>query len=105
MAVLEASFRTVTLAMSAGFKALNTSYVMGLPSSINRGVTPAEIELIPRMRIDADAVGSPEDDSTDNPAICPCKASVKFAVGIFWILSALIVATDPVTEPSFFAEP
>jgi hypothetical protein len=39
--------------------------------SINNGSTPADIELIPRMRIDADAVGSPEAERTERPATCP----------------------------------
>ena len=64
MAVADASFNTVIVAMSSGFKALNVSEVISLPSRMKSGVVEALIDVTPRKRIETPAVGSPEEVNT-----------------------------------------
>ena len=105
MAVEAASFSTVMFSISFGFNVLKTLDVMGAPSKMNNGVVPALIELTPRRRIEAVAVGSPVLDNTDRPETCPANASVKFVVGVFSMVSLFTVPSDPTTDPSFLAVP
>ena len=56
------------LSMSAGLMVLKSLAEMATPSRMYRGAVPELIELVPRMVIVADWLGSPEDESTVRPA-------------------------------------
>ena len=102
MAVAAASFRTVILSMSAGFRpaiavwpmlsmSFNTSILgmfvpsNGIPSSTHKGSCVPFREDVPRIRILAGAPGVPEMLLTESPAICPANAwSILLVAPIIW---------------------
>ena len=67
MAVEAASFSTLMLWMSEGFRVLNIVEEMGAPSRMNKGVLLELMELIPRRRMLALLEGSPLEVSTLRP--------------------------------------
>ena len=94
-AVAEASFNTSMEAISAGFNDWREPPMN--PSITTSGPVSAVIELIPRTRMVLSPLGSPEPESTDTPAIRPCKASDTLPVGVLFNASAVFTeATAPV---------
>ena len=106
MEVAEASFMTVMFLMSLGFIPMMARLDDGIPSMMYSGVELAPREPTPWMVIETElSPATPDDERTDRPATCPCRASRAEDEGAFFRISDLTVATDPTREPSFLAEP
>ena len=68
MEVEDASLSTDILSMSDGLMVLKSDAEMATPSRMYRGAVPELMELVPRMTIVADALGSPLEERTVSPA-------------------------------------
>ena len=102
MAVAAASFKTVILSISAGFRpamavcptlsiSFSTSILgmfvpsNGIPSNTHKGSWVPFSEEVPRIRILAGAPGAPDILLTESPAICPVNAwSMLLAAPTIW---------------------
>ena len=87
--------------MSLGLKVLKSELEIGTPSRIKSGDLPELIELVPRIWKVAALLGSPEEEMTCKPVLCPCKAWSKLAAGTFSIFSDFTADTEPAMVPFF----
>src|SRR5690606_1243581 len=90
-----ASFNTLKLSISLGLMELR-SPLNGIPSTTYSGLAEALIEPNPRTRTVASEPGCPEPKVETTPGAAPSKALVILVIGLFSIVSAFTVATDPV---------
>ena len=74
MAVDEASLSTEIDSMSAELMSFRSWMASMMPSTMISGSFDAEIERVPRMRIEVVAPGSPVVAMMSAPAIRPCNA-------------------------------
>ena len=118
MAAADASFSTVTEAMSFGLMPampllkmslkssarswllaiLGRSCCKGTPSTTHSGSALPVMVLVPRMRMWAVCPGRPETAFTSTPAILPCSSMSRLAVGAPFRSSAVSVFSEPVVR-------
>jgi len=93
--------RIVTDSMSAMFRSLRSLTASITPSTTISGSFEAEIERVPRMRIEVVAPGSPVVDMMSAPATRPCSAWSTDSTGRSFTSEILMLATEPVASPFF----
>src|SRR5687768_2724993 len=97
MAADEASFNTSTDSISWGLILLRLKFSMGRPSTTYKGLVPAVMELMPRMRMMGDWPGAPWAWVILTPGNSPAKACVTLLKERSLNLSKPTEATEPVT--------
>ncbi|MNY19825.1 hypothetical protein D3C86_1532780 [compost metagenome] len=89
--MLKAVFELASDTNAEVFKVLLS---IGNPSTIISGWLLPLIELTPRMVIDDEAPGTPEELVTSTPATLPCKALIKFSRCVSAMAAPLTVCCE-----------
>ena len=87
--------------MSAELMSLRSCTASMMPSTTISGSFEAVIERVPRMRIEVEAVGSPDVDMMSAPATRPCNAWSTETTGMSLMSPILTLVTEPVRSVFF----
>ena len=103
MAVDEASLSTEICSMSAELMSFRSLTASITPSTTISGSFDAEIERVPRTRIEVVAPGAPEVDMMSTPAMRPCRAWSTDVLGTSRMSDIFTLETEPVRSDFFTA--